>query len=122
MQMSKVVITLDTVEDDLSVTVDGRTIDNISDVCIYRSDYGRKPYVSISISQVTPGEEDGDMSTYTRLTASEKDLKVAKEENRVVGQVGDLVQYEVDEAPVYSDIADMLSHYHNQRKTQGYSR
>ena len=91
--MSKVLIALDTKTDELIVSVDGKELKSVSEVTIYS--YGELE-VSISIGQMEPAAEEGDLRTYTRLIAAVK---------------GDIGPAEAVDRPVYQDIANFLGKY-----------
>jgi len=94
--MSKVSIELDTETEELTVTVDGVALDNVTDISIYSNcaycmeDDDEE--VSISISQMEkPTTKDG-LRKYTKLCASEGVLVKSNAGNGVGSVIRDMLK------------------------------
>jgi len=77
--MSNVVINVDTSNKTVSVSVDGKAVENVSDISVYSELTG---YFGVDIGI---REEMGDLKKVTRLIASEKEHVNAKESEEFKG-------------------------------------
>ncbi len=67
--MAKITVQFDTVEKTMAVTIDGKSVENVTDVNFYKSMYDEG---ECRCSLVTMSEDsDNDMRQYTQLVASE---------------------------------------------------
>ncbi len=93
--MSKVSIELDTKTDELTVTVDGKVLEHVTDVSIYKwEDYKDTDMVSISIGISEKAEDKDDLQTHMRLVARRNE---------------DFAEPTEDAKKVYEDIAKFLN-------------
>lgn len=69
--MSKVIFEYDTVTKQLTATMDGTTIDNISDVCFYKRWSENKDEVKYSMGIGQSVRNDNGTATWTQTSAAE---------------------------------------------------
>jgi hypothetical protein len=73
--MSKLVIELDTDEKTLSATIDGKAIENITQVMIYKDEYSKSGYYAdFSVEK----EKVGDVNKYTHYCVSSATIAAQK--------------------------------------------
>lgn len=96
--MAKITVEMDTVEKTYSVKLDGKELDNVDCVSLYRQypysdsdDDGDKCCMSVSMVEA---DEDNGLRTHTRICASKSDdAKQYEKDGWEIAEIGDLPGY-----------------------------